>query len=48
MYNYNGKLKRDTRGQMITDKIMNSTEPQYRTYKEEIDNLNAHLAETKE
>ena len=37
MYNYNGKLKRDSRGQMITDKIISSTEPQYRTYKEEID-----------
>jgi hypothetical protein len=43
MYNYNGKLKRDTRGQMITDKIMSSTEPQYRTYKEEIDNYYKNL-----
>ncbi len=43
MYNYNGKLKRDTRGQMITDKIMSSTEPQYRTYKEEIDNYYRNL-----
>ncbi len=38
MYNYNGQLKRDTRGQMLTDKIITSTEPQLIKYKEEIDN----------
>ncbi len=36
MYNYNGQLKRDSRGQMLTDKIVSSTEPQYDLYKEEI------------
>ena len=36
MYNYNGKLKRDARGQMITDKIISSTEHNYDRFKDEV------------
>ncbi len=36
MYNYNGQLKRDARGQMLTDKIVNSTKAQYNICKDEI------------
>ncbi len=36
LYNYNGQIKRDTRGQMLTDKIMSSIEPQYQLYNKEI------------
>ena len=43
MYNYNGQLKRDTRGQMITEKIIMSTEPQFNRYREEIDNYYKNL-----
>ena len=46
MYNYNGKLKRDTRGQMITDKIMSSTEPQYNMYKDEVNRYYQNLDTT--
>ncbi len=44
MYNYNGQLKRDTRGQMLTDKIISSTEPQFNKLKDEIDNYYKELS----
>jgi hypothetical protein len=43
LYNYNGKLKRDTRGRMISDKIISSTESQYLIYKDEIERYYSNL-----
>ncbi len=43
LYNYNGKLKRDANGRMISDKILSSTESQYKIYKDEIDRYYASL-----
>jgi hypothetical protein len=43
MYNYNGQLKRDTRGQMLTDKIISSAEPQFNIYMDEIDKYYKNL-----
>ncbi len=43
LYNYNGKIKRDSNGIMLSDKILTSTEPQYNMYKSELDTYYASL-----
>ena len=37
VYNYNGKLKRDTEGRLITDKIISSTHENYKLYKDDVE-----------